>query len=156
METPREQGWQTDEAHREQPAVDAMQDGFPVDPDAPRERAKRFLNTKHDNLKGKAHNAGGAVKDAAYAKTPDRFKHASDLQVRFRTGFVYVAVSVICVLVNDITTVAYLALVSAVCAGEFYFMMRADAKLVNEWMGIIAAICYPVSVYLWVFSGPWR
>ena len=33
------------------------------------------------------------------------------------------------------------------CAGEFYYMLRADAKLPNEMLGIIAAMLYPVSVY---------
>ena len=36
----------------------------------------------------------GRIKDFAYEKTPEKLKNATDLQVRFRTGFVYVALSV--------------------------------------------------------------
>jgi phosphatidate cytidylyltransferase len=73
--------------------------------------------------------------------------------VRFRTGLVYTSVSIICVLVNDLTTVAYLSLVSAICAGEFYYMMRSDAKLPNETIGIIAAVLYPLSMWLFGLKG---
>ena len=93
------------------------------------------------------------VKQAAYNKTPERFKNATSLQVRFRTGAVYVALSVIMVLVNDVTTMIYLAAVSAVCAGEFYYMMRADAKLPNEIIGVVAAAAYPVSMWAWGVAG---
>lgn len=80
-------------------------------------------------------------------------KGSSDLLVRFRSGFVYIAVSVVCVLASDLSTVLYLAGVGAICAGEFYAMMRVDAKLVNEWAGIVAAFLYPVSYYLWGVYG---
>lgn len=105
--------------------------------DTRRERAKKAANAK------KAH-----AKQVAIDKTPKKFKNPTNLQVRFRTGFVYVALSVVCVLINDVTTVLYLSAVSAVCAGEFYYMMRSDAKLPNETIGIIAAILYPISVWL--------
>lgn len=167
METMREQDWETDWEYwgsqeagdGAYPSAESAQDAaadaeeYLVDPDAPRERAKRFLNNANDNVKAKAHNAGGVIKDKAYSKAPNRLKNASDLQLRFRSGFLYIAISVVCVLASDITTVIYLALVGAICAGEFYAMMRSDAKLVNEWMGIAAAICYPVFVFLWGVHG---
>ena len=90
----------------------------------------------------------GRAKQFAYEKTPDRFKNATSLQVRFRTGFVYVALSVICVLANDTTTVAYLATMAAVCAGEFYYMMRVDSKMPNEVIGIVGAAAFPISMWL--------
>ena len=90
---------------------------------------------------------GERLKDFAYRKTPQKFKNASDLQVRFRTGFIYVTVSVLCILASEWTTLALLSATAAVCAGEFYYMLRADAKLPNEMLGIIAAMLYPVSVY---------
>ena len=58
---------------------------------------------------------GERLKDYAYAKTPQKFKNASDLQVRFRTGFVYVTVSVLCILINDWTTLALLCATAALC-----------------------------------------
>ena len=96
---------------------------------------------------------GERLKDYAYAKTPQKFKNASDLQVRFRTGFVYVTVSVLCILINDWTTLALLCATAALCAGEFYYMLRADAKLPNEMLGIIAAALYPISVYFLGLQG---
>ncbi len=167
MDDRQEQSWDTDweywgsqsagnEAYPGEGASRAdegAESGYVADPQAPRERAKRFFNNANDNVKTKAHNASDTIKDKAYSKTPKGLKNASDLQMRFRSGFLYIAISVICVLASDITTVIYLALVGAVCAGEFYAMMRRDAKLVNEWMGILAAVCYPVSVYLWGVHG---
>ncbi len=94
-----------------------------------------------------------AAKQKVYDKTPDRFKNANALQVRFRTGFVYVAVSVICVLAGNIPTMVYLSLVSAICAGEFFYMMRVDAKLPNEVIGIIGAAAYPIAMWRWGFPG---
>lgn len=96
---------------------------------------------------------GEKIKDFAYDKTPDKFKNATDLQIRFRTGFVYVAVSVLCVLISDWTMLVLLAATAGVCAGEFYYMLRADAKLPNEMLGIIAAVAYPISVFFWGYTG---
>ncbi len=96
---------------------------------------------------------GERIKDFAYAKTPQKFKNASDLQVRFRTGFIYVAVSVLCILASKWTTLVLLCATAGICAGEFYYMLRADAKLPNEMLGIIAAVLYPVSVFFFGLSG---
>ncbi len=96
---------------------------------------------------------GARVKAKAYEKTPDRFKNASSLQVRMRTGAIYISATAICVLVNDLTTVAMLALTAAICAGEFYFIIRRDAKLPNEAIGIVAAVCYPFAMWFWGLKG---
>lgn len=93
------------------------------------------------------------IKDFAYEKTPKKLKNATDLQVRFRTGFVYVAVSILCLLINDWTTLALLVATAGITAGEFYYMLRSDAKLPNEMLGIVAAMLYPVSVYLLGLNG---
>ena len=61
---------------------------------------------------------GERLKDYAYAKTPQKFKNASDLQVRFRTGFVYVTVSVLCILINDWTTLALLVCHGGIVRGR--------------------------------------
>ncbi|WP_283169614.1 phosphatidate cytidylyltransferase [Curtanaerobium respiraculi] len=99
-------------------------------------KRKRFLKEKKNR-----------AKTAAYNKTPDRFKNATSLQVRFRTGLVYVVVTLIAVMVNDVTTMLYLALVAAVCAGEFYYMMRVDSKMPNEFIGVIGAAAYPIAMW---------
>lgn len=86
------------------------------------------------------------IKDFAYKKTPQKLKNATDLQVRFRTGAIYVTLCIVCILVSDISTLVFLCATAGICAGEFYYMLRADAKLPNEMLGIIAAMLYPVSV----------
>lgn len=103
--------------------------------------------------KSKFKEKQSAAKQAVYNKTPDRFKNATSLQVRFRTGVVYVAVSVLMVLLGDIPTMIYLSVVSAVCAGEFYYMMRVDARLPNEAIGIVGAALYPIAAWRYGMPG---
>ena len=62
------------------------------------------------------------------AKTPDKFKHPTDLQVRFRTGVVYVVLSVTLTLVSNLTCVIMLCVLAGICAGELFFMLRSDAS----------------------------
>lgn len=88
------------------------------------------------------------IKNFACEKTPDKIKNLTDLQVRFYTGFVYVVLSVLCILISDWTTVAFLVVTAGIAAGEFFYMLRSDAKLPNEMLGIIAAMLYPLSVFL--------
>ena len=88
------------------------------------------------------------MKRKALDKTPQKLKNPSDLQVRFRTGAVYTAVTVVCVLAGNIPMVLMLMAVAGICAGEFFYMLRSDAKLPNEMLGIVAAVLYPASVYL--------
>lgn len=95
----------------------------------------------------------GRIKKFALDKTPEKLKNPTDIQVRFRTGFIYIAISVVCILVNDITTVVLLAATAGISAGEFYYMLRSDAKLPNELLGIIAAILYPLSVFFFGLAG---
>lgn len=94
--------------------------------------------TKH-----RAYNA----KVKAYEKTPERFKNASSFQVRLRTGVIYIALNIACILASDVSTMVILAATAAVCAGEFYYMLRSDAKMPNEVIGVIAAAAYPVAAF---------
>ena len=87
------------------------------------------------------------LKNFAQDKTPKKLKNPTNFQVRFRTGFVYIVVSVVCVLASEWTTLALLVAMAGITAGEFYYMLRQDAKLPNEMLGIIAAMLYPVSVF---------
>ena len=93
------------------------------------------------------------IKDFAHEKTPEKLKNPTDIQVRFRTGFVYVAVSVICVVASEWTTLLLLMLTAGISAGEFYYMLRSDAKLPNEMLGIIGAVLYPLSVFFFGIVG---
>lgn len=93
------------------------------------------------------------IKSFAYEKTPDGLKNPTDLQIRLRTAALYAILSVLCILISDWTTVIFLMVMSGITAGEFYYMLRSDAKLPNEMLGIIAAVLYPLSVFLLGVSG---
>lgn len=93
------------------------------------------------------------IKGMALEKTPEKLKNPTDIQVRFRTGFVYTSITILCVLAGDIPTIVMLAATAGISAGEFYYMLRSDAKLPNEMLGIIAAVLYPVSVYFCGLTG---
>lgn len=93
------------------------------------------------------------VKEKAYEKTPERFKNPSSFQIRLRTGAIYITLNIAAILISDITTMIILALTSAICAGEFYYMLRSDAKMPNEFIGIIASAAYPVSAFFLGING---
>ena len=106
-----------------------------------------FKRIKEQQPVDTEHSMGARAKAKAYEKTPDRFKNASSFQVRLRTGAVYITLTSAGVLINDITTVIMLSATAAICAGEFYYILRNDAKLPNEAIGIAAAICYPIAMW---------
>ena len=93
------------------------------------------------------------IKQKALDKTPTKLKNPSNLQVRVRTGAVYIALTVICIIASDASTALYLAALSAVCAGEFYYMLRSDAKLPNEFLGICASAVFPLAMWLFGING---
>lgn len=93
------------------------------------------------------------VKSKALEKTPGKLRNPSDLQVRFRTGLIYTLLTIACVLAGDIPTLLYLMLVAGICAGEFYYMLRSDAKLPNEALGVTGAVLYLPATYFWGLTG---
>ena len=93
------------------------------------------------------------IKNAALSKTPQRFKNPTNLQVRFRTGAIYIAITVVCVLLGNIPMVLMLSITAGFCAGEFYYMLRKDAKLPNEMLGIVTTVLYPPAMYLFGMAG---
>lgn len=93
------------------------------------------------------------VKEKALDKAPEKLKNPTGLQVRFHTGVVYTGVTVASVLAGGIPMLLMLMVVAGICAGEFYYMLRQDAKLPNEMLGIIAAVLYPPAVFLFGAQG---
>lgn len=93
------------------------------------------------------------MKEKALDKTPEKLRHPSNLAVRICTGAVYIALTVICVYISNATAAVYFAVLSAICAGEFYYMQRADAKLPNELLGICAALWFPLAIWLFGVEG---
>ena len=102
-----------------------------------------------EQISSKKNAAVGFVKN----KTPERFKKPSDIQVRFRTGFIYVSIALVCTLLSEVTMVAFLCVLAGICAGELFYMFRTDAKLPNEVLGILAAVAYPISVWQFGLAG---
>ena len=121
-------------------------DGPATQPVAERPRTASDLRKEE---KAEAAAARQASKDNSrtYAldKTPQKLQQPHPTsQVRFRTGFIYVTVSVLCILViSDWTTLVLLAATAGICAGEFYYMLRSDAKLPNEMLGIVGGRAVP-------------
>ena len=93
------------------------------------------------------------ARKAVVKKLPTKVAHPSNLAVRTATGAVYILLTVVCVLASDLTTALYLSLLSAICANEFYYMLRADAKLPNELLGVCAAAIFPFVMWLTGVSG---
>ena len=66
---------------------------------------------------------------------------------RILTGVLIAVVTLLFIMTSSLTTMIFLAVLSGICAWEFYAMLRADAKLPNELIGTAAAALYPVSYY---------
>jgi phosphatidate cytidylyltransferase len=56
-------------------------------------------------------------------------------------------------LASQLTTMLAMAVLSGLCAFEFYALLRSDAKLPNELIGTVAAALYPISYYFWGVNG---
>ena len=80
-------------------------------------------------------------------------KGLTDLQQRAITGAGYIAVTVACLLISDLTTALYIAAVAGICASEFYYMLRRDAKLANDIIGITIAALFPLSIFFFGATG---
>lgn len=124
-------------------------------PDGPPWRYNMTSEEREHRAEKREHRAEKKqrLKEAALEKTPEKLKNPSSFQVRFRTGAVYTGVTIVCVLAGDIPMVVMLMVMAGICAGEFYYMLRQDAKLPNEMLGIIAAVLYPPSVYFYGLAG---
>ncbi|MDO5427015.1 MAG: hypothetical protein Q4F54_04980 [Coriobacteriia bacterium] len=56
-------------------------------------------------------------------------------------------------LLGNIATLIMVAGAAGICAYEFYFMLRSDAKLPNEALGIAAAVAFPISYFFFQMKG---
>ncbi len=105
-------------------------------------------------LPGEEQQPAKAKKKPAKPKSEKKAKKKpSNLTVRITTGAVYIALTVVCIVASEPTTAIYLSVLSAICAGEFYYMLRSDAKLPNEFLGICAAALFPLATWLFGLSG---
>lgn len=124
-------------------------------PDGPPWRYERTPSEQAELQEKKLRRAATRQKAKQKAEkiTPPSLKNPSNLQVRFRTGLIYTLLTIVCVFAGDIPTLVYLMVVAGVCAGEFYYMLRSDAKLPNEALGITGAVLYLPATYIWGLVG---
>lgn len=80
-------------------------------------------------------------------------KQKSDLFIRMRSGAIYAVIVLAGSLLGNVATMIMLAGAAGISAYEFYLMLRSDAKLPNETLGIIAAVSYPISFYFFQLEG---
>ena len=80
-------------------------------------------------------------------------KNPPEIVVRIATGAIYILLTVVCVWASNVTTALYLAVLCAICANEFYYMLRSDAKLPNEFLGVVAAALFPLAAWLFGVDG---
>lgn len=118
-------------------------------PGSRKDRAQKSLDRTRQKFGEKKESA----KTFLTRKTPSRLKNPTELQVRLRTGVVYVSLSIILALISDATLVLLLCVLAGICAGEFFYILRSDDKLPNELLGIIASVAYPVCYWLWGMGG---
>lgn len=67
------------------------------------------------------------------------------LSVRIVSGVVYVGLFIGCILAGTIPTALFIALLSGLCAHEFFQMVRRDGKVPNEVIGDVAAVLFPLA-----------
>lgn len=113
----------------------------------PQERARR------QEKRAKREQRTTSIKNKALDKTPSRLKNPTDLQIRFRTAVVYTLLTIACVFGGNYAFLLYLMVVAGICAGEFFYMLRSDAKLPNEALGIAGSVLYLPAVYFWGLTG---
>ncbi len=75
------------------------------------------------------------------------------LKTRALTALIFSVSILTLVLVSPVTTVIMTSALSGICAFELFRMLRHDAKLPNEVIGITAATLYPLAYAFWHFNG---
>lgn len=66
------------------------------------------------------------------------------LLVRTVFGLGYAGVFIVCLLLGTLPTALFIALLSFLCCFEVYRMMRLDGKIPNDWLGLTAAVLFPL------------
>ena len=65
--------------------------------------------------------------------------------IRAAFGLLYAAVFIACLVIGEVATAIFIAVVSWFCCFEFYRMMRLDGKVPNELLGLTAAVLFPLA-----------
>lgn len=83
----------------------------------------------------------------------DNTNKRSDLFIRLRSGLIYAIIVLLGSLLGNLATTIMLSFAAGISAYEFFLVLRKDAKLPNEALGIIAAVSCPWSYYFLGFKG---
>ena len=65
--------------------------------------------------------------------------------VRAGFGLAYAAIFILCLLLGPLPTAVLISVMSWFCCFEFYRMIRLDGKVPNEFLGLTAAVLFPLS-----------
>lgn len=106
-------------------------------------KGKNKANTQHKSGRKKPEQKESGRKESG-RKESERKSTG-----RFKTGLIFSAAVLLCLLLSDISTVILATVLTAFCAFEFFALLRSDAKLPNEWIGLVGAALYPLS-YVWI------
>ena len=83
------------------------------------------------------------------ADTPNQKGASSRMHsflVRAGFGLIYAALFIACLLLGTIPTAVFISAMSWLCCYEFFRMVRLDGKVPNEFLGLVAAVLFPLSV----------
>lgn len=70
---------------------------------------------------------------------------ARQFLVRSGFGIAYAVIFIACLLLGPIPTALLVSIMSWLCCYEVYRMMRLDGKVPNEFIGLVAAVLFPLS-----------
>ena len=85
--------------------------------------------------------------------TPKNEKKRSDLAIRLASGSFYAIFIIAGCMLTNIGTMIMAMIAGGVCAAEFFAMLRSDAKLPNETLGVIGAVAFPPAIYFFGLNG---
>lgn len=77
----------------------------------------------------------------------------ANFTTRLITALIYGITLLVCTLASTFSTMLMCSVLSGLCAWEFYTMLRSDAKLPNEAIGIVTSAGYPIIYYFFHFNG---
>lgn len=71
------------------------------------------------------------------------------LLTRTLSGVIYVVVVLACLYLGKFATTAMVCAMAWLCCSEFFRMARMSGRMPNEFIGLAAAVAYPLSAYFW-------
>lgn len=69
----------------------------------------------------------------------------SGIMTRIVSGLIYILLFIGSILLGEVPTAVFIALVSGLCCFEFFHMVRLDGKIPNELLGVGAAVLFPLA-----------